>query len=330
MTAPLPRIDGYTFFPGPTEDGAELTSLIHAVQRSADRQTLAGEDMVAALISEPDIVQVRVTDTSTSSLVGYLIYENPAPHVMSRARVWVHPDAMGRGIGSTLTEWAIDRARADLPKAPGGTRVTHSSSPRDGGDPARRLLEELGFMVERWFLEMTVKLDDDPIVASTVPGITIRNTTDADGIEVIADTQHDAFRDHYGWVDSPAEQRHAEWQHWRSSELWENELGWLAEGDGETVAMMTALNQYGTDETTGYIAVLGVRQPWRGRGVAKALLTTAFSKFQERDKEKVVLHVDADSLTGATQLYRSVGMRETDRNPSYEIEIRAGDDIRVR
>ena len=47
---------------------------------------------------------------------------------------------------------------------------------------------------------------------------------------------------------------------------------------------------------------------WRGRGLAKALLRRTFCEFWRRGVIHVSLDVDADSPTGATKLYESVGM----------------------
>lgn len=59
----------------------------------------------------------------------------------------------------------------------------------------------------------------------------------------------------------------------------------------------------------GWVANVGVRGPWRGRGIGEALLRTAFSEFWRAGERRVALGVDADNPTGATRLYERVGMR---------------------
>ena len=54
----------------------------------------------------------------------------------------------------------------------------------------------------------------------------------------------------------------------------------------------------------GYIAVLGVRRPYRRRGLGEALLLHAFGALHARGRRGVDLHVDTDSLTGATAAVR--------------------------
>jgi ribosomal protein S18 acetylase RimI-like enzyme len=81
------------------------------------------------------------------------------------------------------------------------------------------------------------------------------------------------------------------------------------------------------DPDMGYVMSLGVRRPWRRQGVALALLHHSFDEFYRRDKFKVALDVDAESLTGATRLYERAGMREQRRSAIYEKELRAGADL---
>ena len=54
------------------------------------------------------------------------------------------------------------------------------------------------------------------------------------------------------------------------------------------------------------------------RGLGRALLLRAFQDFRARGFHEVGLGVDAASLTGATRLYESVGMRVTSQFDIYE------------
>ena len=71
----------------------------------------------------------------------------------------------------------------------------------------------------------------------------------------------------------------------------------------------------------GWIQILGVRKPWRGRGVGRGLLLTAFGAFRQRGLSRAGLGVDAENPTGATRLYESVGMRVVDRFELYEMDV---------
>ena len=68
----------------------------------------------------------------------------------------------------------------------------------------------------------------------------------------------------------------------------------------------------------GYVGIIGVRRGRRGRGLAKALLLRTFGEFWRRGVTRVSLDVDADSPTGATRLYESVGMHVEGAMAVYE------------
>jgi mycothiol synthase len=77
-------------------------------------------------------------------------------------------------------------------------------------------------------------------------------------------------------------------------------------------------------EVTGWISTLGVRRPWRRRGLGQALLLTAFNEFYRRGEKIVALSVDAASQTGATRLYERAGMCVYQEFTLYEKELRHG------
>ncbi len=78
------------------------------------------------------------------------------------------------------------------------------------------------------------------------------------------------------------------------------------------------------DPSRGYVAALGTRRPYRGKGIASALLRHVFRTLLERGKRGCDLHVDSDSLTGATRLYERVGMTAHPRFATWEKELRPG------
>ena len=73
--------------------------------------------------------------------------------------------------------------------------------------------------------------------------------------------------------------------------------------------------------------MLGVRRPWRRRGIALALLHHAFGELYRRGKHRVVLGVDSQSLTGALRLYERAGMHVQLQYDNYELELRPGTDL---
>src|SRR5215468_1533170 len=73
----------------------------------------------------------------------------------------------------------------------------------------------------------------------------------------------------------------------------------------------------------GVVGALGVRKPWRRRGIAQALLHHAFGEFYRRGKRRVALGVDAENPTGATRLYERAGMHVAFEAVTYGKELAA-------
>jgi ribosomal protein S18 acetylase RimI-like enzyme len=71
------------------------------------------------------------------------------------------------------------------------------------------------------------------------------------------------------------------------------------------------------------VNVLGVRRPWRRRGLALALLLHSFHELEARGMDRVALGVDAESLTGAVRLYEKAGMRVVRQSDTWEKPLSA-------
>jgi ribosomal protein S18 acetylase RimI-like enzyme len=75
---------------------------------------------------------------------------------------------------------------------------------------------------------------------------------------------------------------------------------------------------------SGYIASLGVLRSYRGRGLGLALLRHGIATLFARGRRRVTLHVDSESLTGATRLYERAGMSVVRTSVAFERELRPG------
>ena len=77
---------------------------------------------------------------------------------------------------------------------------------------------------------------------------------------------------------------------------------------GDEIAAFS-LNYAKRNGDWGWIGMLGVREPWRRRGLGLALLRDSFGRFRDAGETTVALGVDAENPTGATRLYDRAGMR---------------------
>ena len=77
----------------------------------------------------------------------------------------------------------------------------------------------------------------------------------------------------------------------------------------------------------GWVGSLGVRRPWRKRGLGEALLLQSFYNLHANGYKTIGLGVDAQNPTGATRLYKKAGMHAASEFVTYEKELRPGREL---
>src|SRR5437660_5711778 len=213
----------------------------------------------------------------------------------------VHPDYRNRGIGTYLLHLAEERARQHIPQAPPEARVTLNCGANSKDEAVIRLLEERGFTRVRYFWRMAIEMDAVPPAPELAEGITLRTFT-PEMARAVYEADEEAFQDHWGYMPLPFE----EWKHWTLMREGFDPTLWFLAMDGDEIAGFSLCKD--EKESGGWVHVLGVRRPWRRKGVGLALLHHSFGGFYKRGIRNVYLGVDAQSLTGATRLYERAGM----------------------
>lgn len=206
----------------------------------------------------------------------------------------VHPETRGRGIGGSLVETAVRRAREA-----GGARMHYATLAADAGAPA--LLEAHGFREVRRFYDMAIELAEPPGAPALPEGLVIE-TFRVEDARSFHHALEESFRDHWEFQGRAFD----EWWEQRSGAADFDPSLWFLVRDGEEV--VAAARNDSNRNGGGWVAALGVRRPWRGRGLGRALLLHTFAEFYRRGLTRVSLGVDSENPTGATKLYESVGM----------------------
>jgi ribosomal protein S18 acetylase RimI-like enzyme len=148
---------------------------------------------------------------------------------------------------------------------------------------------------------MAIELTE-PVPEPSLPdGLAIETFVEEDA-RVFHDALEEAFQDHWEHHPRPFEQW---WEQKQAAPGYDPTL-WYLIRDGDEVA--ATVRNDAERNGGGYIGAIGVRRPWRGRGLGKALLLHSFAEFQRRDQTRVTLGVDAENPTGATRLYERVAM----------------------
>jgi mycothiol synthase len=208
---------------------------------------------------------------------------------------FVHPQRRGQGLG----KWLLDQAEARAREL-GKERLLAYALAQD--ERARRLFELSGMREQRRYYRMMIDLEREPAAAEWPDGLRVETFSEEDA-ELFHEAMGEAFADEWGFVHMPF----AEWHELRlvKDPDFDPTL-WFVVRDGNDIA---AVMRNEPDRSgAGFVGALGVRKPWRQRGLGLALLQYAFGEFYRRGKRRVALGVDAENPTGATRLYERAGM----------------------
>jgi mycothiol synthase len=245
---------------------------------------LANDQLVAAVVED-----------GFGDLLGYSWVEMIPGHANVFGDIILRPGSH-ESVIKVLFDW-LRRTSAELgPGLPAHVFANPNNTVKCG------MYEEAGGTIVRRFYRMAIVLDQPPVLPELTDGIEIRQVerTESD-LRTMHELIDTAFLDHFDPIREPYERWLALSADGSCQDL---SLWWFA-----TVNGVPGAGLYGSElPESGYVDVLGTLREYRGRGLAKALLLNAFGEFYRRGRTKVGLSVDADSLTGATRLYQSVGM----------------------
>lgn len=275
---------------------------------------------------------IRVVFAPDGRMIGYIeVWTTGKPPV--HPWIWgrVDPDFEYMGIGTWMLYWAELRALQALPHMPDDLRFAPRVGTFRESEETKKLFEDFGYRHIRSSYQMLINMDapvPEPEFPESITLCTFNPETDAEAV-YRADT--DAFRDHFGFVEMPFEDGFERFKHFMiESEEFDPTLWYLAM-DGDEVAGFSLCRPRSYDDPDlGWVSELGVRRPWRKRGIGLALLRHSFNEFYRRGRRKVGLGVDAQNLTGALRLYESAGMHVHQAYDQYEKELRPGKEISVQ
>ena len=246
------------------------------------------------------------------------------------AFVWgcVHPDYQHRGIGMHLQLWAEYRAQQALARLPEDLRFSIRMFANSNNASAIALFKQRGASHIRRYWDMQIDLAQALPEAGWPEGLRMITFDSLGDLEAVYLAIDEAFKDHWGYVEEPFETAFPRWKHRITDpDAFDPKL-WFLAMDGDEIAGVAICKERSVeDPDRGWIRVLGVRRPWRRRGLGTALLLHAFSELRQRGKKRAGLGVDSSSLTGATDLYEKAGMHVHRAYDSYEIEVRPGKEI---
>jgi mycothiol synthase len=314
--------EGYTTRAPAREEAEAVAALISACQiADTGASDMSVEEMLddwhtldlaeeAVIVIAPDGRTAAYADVFNRSFVIVSVYG------------YVHPDYRGVGIGSYLVAWGERWTRDHMPHAQENARVVVQHYINPAHEAARRLLENSGYTPVRGIYVMETTLDKSPPLPDWPADISVRTFVPGRDERAVYQAVEDAFRDLWGRPSNSFERFVKETE----KESFDPSL-WFLAVQGDEIAGITLCKTLAGE---GWVDVVGVRRPWRNRGLGLALLRHAFTEYHWRGTHRVSLSVDAESITGAPRLYERAGMRVRESYVIHLKELRPGVDFGMR
>ncbi|MHA7305917.1 GNAT family N-acetyltransferase [Arthrobacter sp. TMN-49] len=306
---PVPDVAGLRFRPlavGDADAWLALVVRIATAEGSPWPEQLSElmEVLESAANPAPENTVVGLDVQGVPRAYGY-VSKDPGEDVAIAAG-GVDPLWQRRGIGSAVLAWQQGTARERF-AADGLTQGTVRCFSRHENVAHIALLTAAGFAMVRSFTEMERPLTE-LAPHTTPPGVVLVPFTPSLS-EAVRVAHNEAFADHWGLESYTAEK----WRFFLNHESFRPDLSAVALDEMTREVAGYQMSKFdpqdGADDgrRAGYTEVLGVRRPWRGRGIAPALLADAMHRYKAAGMNSATLDVDTENPSGALALYKNLG-----------------------
>lgn len=219
-------------------------------------------------------------------------------------------DAAAPGHWHTAYAWAEEQARGE------GMRRVRIFLP--AGHETEGIAEQRGYRLWRSSYTMEVVLDERPPEPPRVSeGVELRPYRRGDERALRAALNESFANDPFFHEASSAHFR----EFYLRARGFDPSL-WVLAWDGQQLAgFVLAFSERVGEPGLGWVHSLGVRPPWRLRGLGEALLRAAIAELHARGFRRVGLGVDAENETGALRLYERVGMTIARQSNNWVLDL---------
>jgi mycothiol synthase len=222
---------------------------------------------------------------------------------------WVRQDRRRHGIGRALLAWAEHRAARNIAErsTPGSELPQELGfGALDSNPAAMAFAASTDYRPMRYGFQMRRPLADPIPSFELPPGLEMRPVREEDHRRIF-DADTEAFLDHF----EPRERDESDFVATFSFPDLDTSI-WRVAWDGDEVVgsvqnAIFPLENERIGVKLGWLEHVSVRRPWRGRGVAKALIVSSLHVHRELGMEFAALGVDGENPTGALGLYEGLG-----------------------
>jgi mycothiol synthase len=322
---------GYTVRPAALDDVEATVAMLNAASRALSGENQHTVNNWRNTWQAPDFnlaERTRLVLAADGALAGYAALRGSAPYTHLKQWGRVHPDHLGRGLGTYLVGWTETLARQVAAQAPVGQAVKLQTGAKHLDAGTQSLLLAAGFERVRHYLHMAIEFDSPPPAPHWPVGFSVRAFVPGPDDEPTYRAMRSAFRDSWDYVEEPVDTGFTHWRHrWQHDPEFDPSRCFLAVTNvDERIAGTVFCHWSPTQQPeAGWIYSLGVLREFRRQGLAQALLRHCFVELYGRGQRRAALGVDAASPTGATDLYEKAGMHsvEAKMHTTWEKQLTA-------
>jgi GNAT superfamily N-acetyltransferase len=238
-----------------------------------------------------------------------------------RSVTFMHPAWRRKGLGRAILPYNERRIREIASEHPHKLTKFFEVTVPDANTGAHVLLEQSGYQALRHFYIMSCDLSGEIPSASMPAGMQLRPSR-PEHYRQIWDAIEEAFIDHWGYTPRNED----DYQQWLKHPEFDPAL-WAVAWDGDQVAG-ASINVVSTSENAllgrnwAWTEPLGVRRPWRKRGLGRALLRESQREMKARGIQAAALEVDSENTSNALHLYEGCGYKTVRRWDLHRKELK--------
>jgi len=220
----------------------------------------------------------------------------------------VHPMYRQQGLGTFLLRWSVAQARLLLEDSSAEHRRLLSLSNESFTEAAAQLYVKHGW-TEQFVEEVMRRPLDLPLPATSLPVEVALVPWTSARAEQFFDVYQAAFRERPGYPSWSAEQ-------------W---VDWITDDDDfcPERSLLACVSEHPVGFVVcsdNWIVQIGVRPPWRGRGLGSALVGEVLRRVRAMGGEKVLLTVNTNNPS-AIRVYERLGFASIGQRARYEQKL---------
>jgi mycothiol synthase len=218
------------------------------------------------------------------------------------------PEWRGKGIRNAMLRYNEQRLREMAQAHPANSPRAFQSIVQDTERDWISVLATEGYEVFRYGFRM-VRPNLENIPDFSFPEEIEVRAAKPEHYRAIVDAWNEACKDMRGQI--PISDEDFKW--FQESPLFDPSIWQIAWHKDEVIGtVLNFIDQRENEEykrRRGHVELISVKRPWRGKGIAKAMIARSLRILRDRGMTDAALGVDAENPSGALHLYRKMGFQ---------------------